>query len=35
MAKIPEYHTNTDPGDPVYHVYDSDPGRRRYVIDRI
>jgi hypothetical protein len=25
MAKIPEYHTNTDPEDPVYHVYDDCP----------
>jgi hypothetical protein len=31
MAKIPEYHTNTDPEDPVYHVYDDCPTGKRVI----
>ena len=31
MAKVPEYHTNTDPEDPVYHVYDDCPAGKQAV----
>jgi len=33
MAKVPEYHTNTDPADPVYHVYDDCPAGKRVFAD--
>ena len=33
MAKVLEYHTNTDPGDPVYHVYDDCPAGKRVFAD--
>jgi hypothetical protein len=33
MAKIPEYHTNTDPEDPVYHVYDDCPAGKQVIAD--
>ena len=33
MAKIPEYHTNTAPEDPVYHVYDDCPAGKKVIAD--
>ena len=33
MAKIPEYHTNTDPEDPVYHVYDDCPAGKQVIAE--
>ena len=33
MAKITEYNTNTDPEDPVYHVYDDCPAGKKVIAD--
>jgi hypothetical protein len=33
MALVPAYHTDTDPEDPVYHVYDDCPAGERVIED--
>lgn len=34
MGLVNPYHTNTDPADPVHHVYDDCPAGERVIKDR-
>jgi len=31
MASVPAYHTDTDPEDPVHHIYDDCPAGERVI----
>jgi hypothetical protein len=33
MALVDPYHTDTDPEDPVYHIYDNCPAGERVIAD--